>query len=89
MTFGNFLQRARAERNLSLLVLAAKAGIAEQRLKALDTDSAMPTYQEVVLLASALGLPRQRLLAEARQVHQAPPAVRSRTGTGHRPGPGE
>jgi transcriptional regulator with XRE-family HTH domain len=76
MTFGSFLRQSRQERNLSMGALCAKAGLSGNRLVTLEANKEAPAHQEILRLASALGLPAQTLLVAAGYISGPREAVR-------------
>ena len=64
-TFGSFVKRNRADRQLARRRVAEESGITEQRLELIEVNQVVPDYRDIKGLANALKLPEHELLEEA------------------------
>lgn len=76
MNLGETIRRLRKERGFSLKDVAAKAGISNNALSAIEKDKSMPTIKTFYAICNAIGLPRYLVLAECVTIDDVPPEKR-------------
>lgn len=80
MNLGETIRRLRKEHGLSLKEVAAKAGISNNALSAIEKDKSFPKIETFDAICEAIGCPRYLVLAECVTIDDVPPEKREAFG---------